>query len=190
LAVSVYVSVHVYVYVAIITWMTRLAPLFLAALLGCAGTYPTPPPLPTHDSYRLARFDRVADGVYRSSQPTAAQFRELTRRYGIRSVIKLNHGYEPVPPGVFLIYRPLDPFYEPSPAELRALLDEIDGAPKPLLIHCTHGEDRTGLIVALYRMRHGASVDAAYTDMIRHRFHPYSGLWRAWLRAASWTEKR
>jgi protein tyrosine phosphatase (PTP) superfamily phosphohydrolase (DUF442 family) len=172
--------------------MLRLTvPLLLAAWLGgCAGTYPTPPPLPPLDAFQLARFDRVDSGVYRSSQPSAAQLRELARRYGIRTVVKLNRGSEPVPPGVYLIHRPLDPLREPAPADLQAILAEIDSAPKPVLIHCTHGQDRTGLVVALYRMRHGASLESAYTDMMRRGFHPYPGLWKAWLRASGWLGRK
>ena len=89
-----------------------------------------------------------------------------------------------------VIHHALSPLVEPSPDELGAILDAIERAPKPVLVHCTHGEDRTGLVVALYRMRRGAPVDAAYADMVRHGFHPYSGLWKAWVRAAGWDARQ
>lgn len=41
-----------------------------------------------------------------------------------------------------------------SVRDLNAVLDIIiASAPKPLLIHCQHGQDRTGLVVAAYRVQ-------------------------------------
>jgi protein tyrosine/serine phosphatase len=147
---------------------------------------PTPPPPVPLDGFQLDRFQRVDEGVYRSSQPSSTQFRALATSYQIRSVLKLNRGSDDPPASVQVIDEALDPLVEPDEARLRKILDEIDAAPKPILIHCTHGEDRTGLIVALWRMRHGATVEEAYVDMVRHGFHPYRGLWKAWLHASGW----
>jgi protein tyrosine/serine phosphatase len=161
--------------------------LFLAlSLVGCAASFPTPPPPPTLDNYALPRFDKVGDGVYRSSQPSADNFRELVARYGIKTVVKLNTGSDDAPPGVKVALHPLSPLSEIPASKLKQILDDIDAAEKPVLIHCTHGEDRTGLVVALYKMRHGTRMEDAYVDMIRHGFHPYSGLWTAWVKAAGW----
>lgn len=153
---------------------------------GCAASYPTPPAPPPHDGFPLRRFDRVDRDVYRSGQPTAAELRQLVARYGIRTVLKLNHGADAVPPGVTLLHRPLSALRVPEAAALSALLDDLERAEKPVLIHCTHGEDRTGLVVALYRMRRGSSVDVAFTDMVRHGFHPYRGVYGAWQQAVGW----
>lgn len=153
---------------------------------GCAAVYPTPPPAVPLDGFPLRRFDRVDEGVYRSGQPSGEQLRELYERYGIRAVLKLNGGADAVPPGVSVLHRPLSVMSEPDPAALRSILDELEATPKPVLVHCTHGEDRTGLVVALYRMRRGVPAEVAYADMVRHGFHPYPGVWRAWLRSAGW----
>lgn len=155
---------------------------------GCAVMYPTPPATAPLDGFPLRRFDRVDEGVYRSGQPSGAQLRELSARYGIRAVLKLNGGADPVPPGVAVLHRPLGVMSEPDPATLRSILDDLEASPKPVLVHCTHGEDRTGLVVALYRMRRGVPKEVAYADMVRHGFHPYPGVWRAWLRSAGWAQ--
>jgi hypothetical protein len=162
----------------------RVLVLGLALAAGCA--FPVPPPQPTLDGFPLDRFDRVADGIYRSSQPSAKALAALKSRYGLQTIIKLNHGSDAAPAGVRVINEGLDALVEPPRATLERILDEIDRSPKPVLIHCTHGEDRTGLIVALYKMRHGEKVESAYADMMRHRFHPYRGIWRAWLKFAGW----
>ena len=162
--------------------------LLLGVLLGsgCASFYPTPPDVAHLDGFPLPRFDRVEAGVYRSAQPSGAQLQRLLVQYGIRTVVKLNTGSDAAPAGVTVLHHPLNVLKEPSAAELEAILDAIEQSPKPVLIHCTHGEDRTGLVVALYRMRRGTSTDLAYADMVRHGFHPYSGIWRAWLHRSGW----
>jgi protein tyrosine/serine phosphatase len=38
-------------------------------------------------------------------------------------------------------------------------------------VHCTHGQDRTGLIIGLYRLNEGWTKDAAYKEMLVHHFH-------------------
>ncbi len=162
----------------------RVALLALALAAGC--TFPVPPAQPTLDGFPLDRFDRVAEGIYRSSQPSANALVALKTRYGLQTIIKLNHGSDAAPPGVRVIHEGLDALIEPSRATIDRILDEIDHSPKPVLIHCTHGEDRTGLIVALYKLRHGEKIESAYADMMRHRFHPYRGIWRAWLRFVGW----
>lgn len=159
---------------------------FAVLACGCAAFYPTPPCGAPLDGVALHRFDRVDAQVYRSGQPSLPELTELKARYGIRAVLKLNHGTDPLPPGVTAYYHPLDVMSEPTQEKLQAILQTLEQSPKPVLIHCTHGEDRTGLVVALYRMQHGASTEVAYADMVRHGFHPYPGVWRAWLRSAGW----
>ncbi len=161
--------------------------LSLVAASGCAFFSPTPPDTARLDGFPLRRFDRVDAELYRSAQPSPQQLRELQQRYGIRTVLKLNSGAEPVPEGVTLISHPLNVLKEPSAQELQAILEVIDRSAKPLLVHCTHGEDRTGLVVALYRRRRGIAIDTAYTDMMRHGFHPYAGVFAAWLHSAGWS---
>jgi len=82
------------------------------------------------------------------------------------------------------LYGPITPSVE----TIRKILQDIDDATKPVLIHCTHGEDRTGLIVALYKFCKGtATPEEAFKDMVAHGFHPYRGLWNSWVRDVGWT---
>jgi tyrosine-protein phosphatase SIW14 len=40
-------------------------------------------------------------------------------------------------------------------------------------VHCTHGQDRTGLVVGLYRTIHdGWTKTDAYREMLQLGFHP------------------
>jgi hypothetical protein len=50
------------------------------------------------------------------------------------------------------------------------------------LVHCTHGQDRTGLIIGEYRVLHdGWTKRQALYEMLLHNFHPeLHGLWKTW----------
>jgi protein tyrosine/serine phosphatase len=54
---------------------------------------------------------------------------------------------------------------------IRHLFEELQQAPKPIFVHCEHGKDRTGAVIALYRMRRGEmSFDQAYQEALHYRF--------------------
>lgn len=135
--------------------------------------------------------------VFRGSQPSDADWKRLVERYGIRTEIKLN-GIESMvrpPAGVTLIDRPLSVEMDgDDPDQLGALsriVDEIDAAKKPVLLNCTHGEDRTGLLSILYEMRHErlgifGSFEDMYGRLMLRGFHPYHGLFTALSRWVGW----
>jgi protein tyrosine/serine phosphatase len=53
-----------------------------------------------------------------------------------------------------------------------------DPANRPLMIHCQHGADRTGALVALYRVVvQGWTKEMAIEEMNRGGYH-HSSLWR------------
>lgn len=54
-------------------------------------------------------------------------------------------------------------------AQMKDIVALIEQAPKPLLIHCEAGADRTGLAVALYLLTHGDS-EAQARDALGLRF--------------------
>ena len=126
------------------------------------------------------RFREVEAGrLYRSGQMTASGFRETVARYGIKTVVNLQHEEpDPLLPDNWLgkgkvreselcaqlgvAYRLITPDVLPTgnkledepPAvkEWRALLD--DEANYPVLLHCKAGLHRTGRLTAIYRMEY------------------------------------
>ena len=63
----------------------------------------------------------------------------------------------------------------PAPAQVARILDILRTAPKPLLIHCRSGADRTGLVAALYRyaIAHQPAARAAGELSLRYGHFPY-----------------
>jgi protein tyrosine/serine phosphatase len=99
--------------------------------------------------------------LYRSNQPTAAQITSYAANYGIKTIVNLR-GSKPNAAwyrqevaavralGLTLIDFDMSANRELSVDEARQLASLLRDAPKPLLIHCRSGSDRTGLASAIY----------------------------------------
>ena len=102
----------------------------------------------------LGNFYRVSDELFRSEQPKASDIPDL-KVFGIQTVLSLRHyhhdsrAFEGA--GIASIQYEMDAG-SVSVADLIAVLRLIRASPKPILLHCWHGSDRTGFIVAGYRM--------------------------------------
>lgn len=103
----------------------------------------------------------IAGEVYRSSQPSANDIVEFKKRYGIRTIINLrgdNSGHDWYDKevaqakelGINHIDFKMSADRELTQTQAAELVDIMREAPKPLLIHCQAGADRTGLASALY----------------------------------------
>ena len=105
-------------------------------------------------STSLENLYRVSDELYRSEQPDKKEFTELSG-LGIKSSLNLRT----TETDDELIGKcAIKPFLVPMDAgsftdkEIIAALKVIKSAPKPILVHCRHGSDRTGVVVAMYRI--------------------------------------
>jgi protein tyrosine phosphatase (PTP) superfamily phosphohydrolase (DUF442 family) len=98
--------------------------------------------------------------AYRCGQLSPAQLADRGRHYGIRTVINLRglcpdqdwYLGESRATGALDIAQEditLSAYHLPAPDELRRLVDVLDHAEYPILIHCRQGVDRTGLASAL-----------------------------------------
>jgi protein tyrosine/serine phosphatase len=110
----------------------------------------------------IRNFGEVEPGtIYRSAQPTDAELSGLARM-GIKTVLDLRddatvaHERTVVENSLHLHFLsfPLKGVGAPTDAQIQQILAAIDAAPKPVLIHCHQGEDRTGVVVAVLRMTH------------------------------------
>jgi protein tyrosine/serine phosphatase len=59
---------------------------------------------------------------------------------------------------------------------VQSLFAQIQSAPKPIFIHCKHGKDRTGAMVALYRLKRleQRSVQAALREARYYKFSKWN----------------
>jgi protein tyrosine phosphatase (PTP) superfamily phosphohydrolase (DUF442 family) len=120
--------------------------------------------LVTKDYLLHARFQTVVEGkVYRSYQPSLDEQRAWTARYAIRTIISLRGDYPGLPmeqaaakaAGVAFYSFSFDSLSQPSRDQLLRLIEVLDSAQRPILIHCQYGVDRTGVVSALAAMAVG-----------------------------------
>lgn len=72
----------------------------------------------------------------------------------------------------------LSAYRELSLAQMRDILQIIAQAPKPILVHCNSGADRTGLVTAIYLSSRGKSASEVQQALsIRYGHFPFL-LWR------------
>ena len=149
-------------------------------------------------------FHTVIPGrVYRAAQPDARALGWYVRRHGVRTVINLNGCCDPKPQYLdeCRATHRLDVSQEdigmsagrlPAVPALRHLLEVLDHAEYPVLIHCHRGIDRTGLASALALLLFtDATPDAARRELGLVRGHLAFGrtgnidrffdLYEAWL---------
>lgn len=107
------------------------------------------------ENCRLKNFYRIGDGVYRSDQPSRKCFRAL-ENFGIREVLNLRFRHNDNDEARDTTHIRL---HHLRTRASRVTLDELTEALRiirdqqgPLLLHCWHGSDRTGAVVAMYRM--------------------------------------
>lgn len=130
-------------------------------------------------SEHLRNFYKIDDKVYRSAQPDKKGFRELAS-LGIRNVLSFRD-YHSDDDGRDLglnLYRVKMEAGDITAEKVVAALRIIRSSEGPVLIHCWHGSDRTGLISAMYRIVFsGWSKDEAI-DELTHGGYGYHPLYR------------
>jgi len=105
-------------------------------------------------SAHLKNFYRLDEHVYRSAQPDRKGFQEL-KRLGIGSVLNFrdHHADDKDAKGLGLtLHRVEMEAGEIRDEQVVQALRIIRTAKGPIVIHCWHGSDRTGLVSALYRV--------------------------------------
>lgn len=128
----------------------------------------------------LPRFQQVSERLYRGAQPRAGGLSRL-RELGIDTVINLRgvskqtraEEAEAQAFGLHYFNVALPNWGRPQDERVRSIL-EIIAAPQNgrVFVHCRTGVDRTGMIVAIYRMTHeGRNGSDALTEAKRFGMH-------------------
>jgi protein tyrosine/serine phosphatase len=141
----------------------------------------------------------VAGEVYRSNQITAERLAKYRDDYGIRTVLNLR-GSSPGSPwydeevkassalGVRLIDFGLSAQRELTDQQVENLTAILRDAPKPLLIHCRSGADRTGLASLIYQTEIAGMDEDSAERQLSLRFGHFSIplLSQAWPMDQTW----
>lgn len=123
-------------------------------------------------------FGTVNPTFFRGAQPREADL-ETLRRLGVRTVINLRETADTWADeeskvralGMDYVAVPMRGLSAPTDAQVAWVLYLIDTRPAPVFVHCEHGADRTGVIVACYRMKtDGWSTERALAEAKTYGF--------------------
>mgnify|MGYP001175553142 CR=1 FL=1 len=134
----------------------------------------------THDPLNLHTVEK--DVLYRSAQPTGGDLEMIVKKYGIKSVINLRgagsgqnwYDNELIVSEQYGLKRAdisMSAGSLPHRDDLVKLLDAYRDLPKPILIHCRAGADRTGEAAAIFVFDH---LNMSKSEASR-QLHPYYG---------------
>jgi protein-tyrosine phosphatase len=109
----------------------------------------------------LENFGMVDTHVFRGARPGALGIQTL-KQLGVTSIIDLTlpdklgeaERLEASRNGIDYFSFPMDPLAHPSPDQVATTLSMITNATERVFVHCQAGKDRTGTIVACYRIAH------------------------------------
>ncbi|MBK7392517.1 MAG: tyrosine-protein phosphatase [Chloracidobacterium sp.] len=163
--------------------LKRSLVLSLAILLFCFATDAQT----VFDSKDLPNLSKVNEKLYRGGQPTEAGIDQL-KRLGIKTVINLRDNDDRArkeecwakAAGLRFINFPLSNWFSPKDEDIKSIIDQIDRQDnQPVYVHCKRGSDRTGTVVAVYRITHdGWTGKQANAEAKKFGF----GWWQFWMK--------
>jgi protein tyrosine phosphatase (PTP) superfamily phosphohydrolase (DUF442 family) len=142
--------------------------------------------------------------IYRVAQPDVDDIEQATRSIGLRTIVNLRG---PNPKNAWyreevdvtkrldvgLVSLRFETFDWPPRIETLQLVETIDHAPRPILLHCHTGLDRSGWAAGVVRLLHGDSIDEARAELSRPgghlcnrdtcALHRFFALYESWLAA-------
>ena len=110
----------------------------------------------------LPNFHQVDESLYRGAQPNEEGIKKLVQ-LGIKTIINLRddddraraEGVEAQALGLHYFNIPLPDFNRPADRTIKQVLTLIAAVEnQPVFVHCRRGADRTGIVVAIYRIEH------------------------------------
>lgn len=150
----------------------------LVALIFSVGVARADIPL-AEAGLNIPNLHKVDENFYRGGMPNELGLRQL-KAAGVTTIVSLANERRYREPeremaqrlGFKFVHIPLSPWREPSANDIDAFLSVVNNKDaEPVFVHCLHGEDRTGAMVAIYRLDHGWTRQAAFDEMRERGFH-------------------
>jgi tyrosine-protein phosphatase SIW14 len=110
----------------------------------------------------IPNFHQVSARVYRGAQPEGEGWASLAK-LGVKTVIDLRPDNEHSckaekqaveAAGMHYVNVPLNGMHAPPNDKISKALDLLTDAKDPVFVHCRRGADRTGTVIACYRITH------------------------------------
>jgi protein tyrosine phosphatase (PTP) superfamily phosphohydrolase (DUF442 family) len=128
--------------------------------------------------YKNSNFHVLAPGkAYRSAQMSKGLLKQKIHELGIKTILNLREADNSADwyrdekavaasHGVQHVDFPLSEYDSVAPDKLQKISQFLRDAPKPVLIHCAAGADRTGLVSAIYRLKvEGVDPEMSYKEL-------------------------
>jgi protein tyrosine/serine phosphatase len=129
----------------------------------------------------VPRLFQVTSEIERGGRPDAQGLKQLAQS-GVHTVIDLEDDAQAIQAekgwasqdGMNWVSKPMSGSATPNDAEVTQILALLQNAKlQPIFVHCHFGEDRTGLIIGLYRVFvQKWTPQQAYQEMLQDGFHP------------------
>lgn len=143
----------------------------VAALAGVALAVP----VPVRTFFFEENLHQIAPGVYRSAQPSAAELEAMIEKLGLRTVVNLRgerggrawlEAERAVAAAHGLAHHSVRFSADrmPPSQRLREVVRLLDTEPRPLLLHCQGGVERSGLVGAVAVLLAGGDLEAARAE--------------------------
>ncbi len=147
--------------------------LFVSSILSTSSSY----------AAYVDNFKAVAKDFYRSARPSQRDLKNFKEKYKLGIILNIENNVEAIEKeesyarqlGIEHISSPMSWKERPSDEQVDEILNRLSDTSKgAILLHCKHGEDRTGMIVGLYRVLvQNWSPKDAYAEMLKTGFHPH-----------------
>lgn len=165
---------------------------FLLTWVGGAGASPTNRPETWAQPVKLGgvpNLYRVSDELYRGDQPSPQGMQNL-KQLGLKTIINLRSFHsdrdEISETGLAYEHIFMKAWHPEEEDVVRFLKIATDPKRAPVLVHCQHGADRTGALIAVYRIAvQGWSKAEAIREMTEGGF----GFHQIWGNLPKWIQK-
>ena len=145
----------------------------LTALMVCLAWNGHARGLPAQEG--ILNFGKISEHLYRGAQPDADGLKNL-KRLGVKLIVNLRmpgdgwkeEAAEATANGILYTNFPMSGTTAPSDEQVKQILALFEKFSDPIFVHCQHGCDRTGMIVACYRIQHDHWTSELALQEARH----------------------